>query len=65
MGFSVAQMVKNLPAGQVASARSLGQEDPLKKGMLPTLAFLPEEVHGLRSLEGYSPRNHKGLGTTE
>ena len=33
MGFSVAQMVKNLPAVQVTWAGSLGQEDPLKKGM--------------------------------
>ena len=29
----VAQMVKNLPAMQEAWVRSLGQEDPLEKGM--------------------------------
>ena len=29
----VAQMVKNLPAMQEARVRSLGQEDPLEKGM--------------------------------
>ena len=29
----VAQMVKNLPAGQETWVQSLGQEDPLEKGM--------------------------------
>ena len=29
----VAQMVKNLPAMQAARVQSLGQEDPLEKGM--------------------------------
>ena len=29
----VAQMVKNLPAMQETGVRSLGQEDPLEKGM--------------------------------
>ena len=29
----VAQMVKNLPAMQEIQVRSLGQEDPLEKGM--------------------------------
>ena len=29
----VAQMVKNLPAKQETRVRSLGQEDPLEKGM--------------------------------
>ena len=32
----------------------LGQEDPLEKGMQPTLVFLPGEVHGQRSLVAYS-----------
>ena len=31
--FPVAQMVKNLPAVQETGVRSLGQEDPLEKGM--------------------------------
>ena len=31
--FPVAQMVKNLPAMQETWVRSLGQEDPLAKGM--------------------------------
>ena len=29
----MAQMVKNLPAMQAARVQSLGQEDPLEKGM--------------------------------
>ena len=32
--FPVAQMVKNLPAMQETWVRSLGQEDPLEKGMV-------------------------------
>ena len=31
--FSVAQTVKNLPATQETQVQSLGQEDPLEKGM--------------------------------
>ena len=31
--FPVVQMVKNLPAMQETWVRSLGQEDPLEKGM--------------------------------
>ena len=31
--FPVVQMVKNLPARQETSVRSLGQEDPLEKEM--------------------------------
>ena len=54
-GLPVAQMVKNLPAMQEAAARSLGQEDPLEKGTQPTPVFLPGELHGQRSLAGYSP----------
>ena len=36
----VAQMVKNLPAMQETRIRSLVQEDPLEKGMLPTPGLL-------------------------
>ena len=31
--FLVAQVVKNLPAPQETQVQSLGQEDPLEKGM--------------------------------
>ena len=33
LGFQMAQMVKNLPAMQETKVWSLGQEDPLEKGM--------------------------------
>ena len=51
----VAQMVKNLPAMQETRIRSLVQEDPLEKGMLPTPVFLPGKFHGQRSLADCSP----------
>ena len=51
----VAQMVNNMPAMQETQVQSLGREDLLEKGMLPTPVFLPEESHGQRSLVGYSP----------
>ena len=36
----VARMVKNLPATQETQVRSLGQEDPLEKGMAPHSSIL-------------------------
>ena len=43
----VAQMVKNLPAMQETQLRSLGQEDPLEKGMATYSST--EEPGGLQS----------------
>ena len=40
--------------------RSLGWEDPLEKGMVPTPVFWPGEFHGL-----YSPWGHKELDMIE
>ena len=51
----VAQMAKNLPTMQEPWVLSLGQEDPLEKGMATPPVFLPGEFHGQRSLAGYSP----------
>ena len=51
----VAQSVKNLRAMQETRVQSLGWEDPLDKGMKPTLVFLPGEFHGQRRLAGCSP----------
>ena len=45
-------MVKNLPAMQETQAPSLGQEDPLEKGMAILSSILVGEVHGQRSLVG-------------
>ena len=58
-------MVKNLPAMWETQVRSLGREDPLEKGMLPTPVFLLGEFHGQRSLAGYSPWGRKESDTTE
>ena len=66
MGFPSDLEVKNPPAMQEMQVlRSLGQEDPLEKGMAPTPVFLPGEFHGQRSLVCYSPRGHKESDTTE
>ena len=46
----VAQLVKNLPAMRETWVRSLGWEDPLEKGRLPTPVFQPGEFHGLYSV---------------
>ena len=35
--------------------RSLGQEDPLEKGMATHSSILAWRIHGQRSLVGYSP----------
>ena len=43
----VAQLVKNPPAMQETWVWSLGWEDPLEKGMLPTPIFWPGEFRGL------------------
>ena len=45
--------------------QSLGQEDPLEKGMTTIPVFLPGEFHGQRSLVGYSLWGHKESDTTE
>ena len=57
---SLAQMVKNLSAMWETWVQSLGWEDPLEKGTLPTPVFWPGEFHGL-----YSPWGCKELDTTE
>ena len=54
--FLVAQTAKNLPAEQEAPVRSLGQEDPLEKGMATHSSILAwrisktEEPGGLQSM---------------
>ena len=48
------------------NAGDLGsREDLLGNRMSTHSRFLPEEFHGQRSLEGYSPRGCKDLDTTE
>ena len=60
----VAQMVKNLPAMQETWARSLGQEDPLEKGMATHSSILAWRI-SQRSLVGYILRGRKELDTNE
>ena len=53
----VAQMVKDLPAMQATQVRSLGQEDPLEKGMATHFSIVAwripwtEQLGGLQSME--------------
>ena len=61
----VAQTVKNLPALQDACLQSLGQEDPLEKGMATQIVSLPGKSYGQRRLEGCSPWCHKESDTNE
>ena len=61
----VAQMVQNLPAMHETPVHSLGQEDPLEKGMATHSSILPGESHGQRSLVGYSSWGPKESDTTE
>ena len=56
MDFPGGQMVKNLPAMQETQVQSLGQEDPLEKGMATHSSILAwripwtEEPGGLQSM---------------
>ena len=56
----VAQLVKNPPAIWETWVQSLGWEDPLEKGRLPTPVFWPGEFNGL-----YSPWVYKELDMTK
>ena len=53
----VAQKIQNLPARQETQVRSMGQEDPLEKGMATHSSILTwripwtEEPGGLQSME--------------
>ena len=71
----VVQVKKNLPAVQETQVRSLGQEDPLEKGMATHSSILAwripltEEPGGLQRVGhqyvNNSPWGHKELDTTE
>ena len=61
----VAQMVKNLPAMQETWVRSLGQEDPLEKGMAIHSSILAWWIPWTDKLAGYSPWGCKQSDTTE
>ena len=61
----VAQTVKNLPTMCETQIQSLGQEDPLKKGMATYSSVLAWRVHGQRCLVGPSPWGCRELDMTE
>ena len=55
MGFPGGSVIKNLSAMQETQVKSLGWEDPLEKKMANRSSILAWEIHGQRSLVGYSP----------
>ena len=57
--------MKNLPAVQETRVQSLGQEDPLEKGMATHSSILPWRTHEQRNLTSYSPWGRKELDKTE
>ena len=57
-------MVKNLPATQETWDRSLGQEDPLEKG-ITIHSSIAGRIPWKRSLAGSSPRSRKEADGTE
>ena len=61
-GFLGGSVVKNLPMQETQETRvlSLGQEEPREEEMAAHSSVLAGESHGQRSLEGYSPRGHRG-----
>ena len=56
----MAQLVKNPPAVWETWVQSVGWEDPLEKGRLPTPVVWPGEFHGL-----YGPWGRTESDTTE
>ena len=61
----MAQTVKNLPAMQKTWVRSLGQEDPLEKGIATHFSMLAWRIPIDRSLAGHGPWGSKESDTTE
>ena len=57
----MAPVVKNPPAraGDVREEVPSLRKIPWRKAWQPIPVFLPEESHGQRSLEGYSPQGRK------
>ena len=65
MGVSaslVALMVKNLPAMQETCVQSLGQEDPLEKGMATHSSILAWRIPGTEEPGGLQSRGSQGVG---
>ena len=54
-GFPGGSEVKKLPVMQETQVQSLGQKNPLEKGMATLSNILAWIIYGQRSLVGYSP----------
>ena len=61
----VARTIKNLPSMQESWIQFLSRDDSLEKGMATHSSILAGELHGQKSLAGYSPRDHKESDNTE
>ena len=61
----VAQIVKNPPMIQRPGFNPWVRKSPWRRERLPTPVFLLRELHGQRSLSGYSPWGFKELDKTE
>ena len=62
MGFPDAQMVKNLPAIQETQVLSLGQEDPLEKGMATHSSVIAWRILWTKEPSGLQPMWSKMVG---
>ena len=58
-------MTASMQEVQETWVSSLGEEDPVEKGMATHPVFLPGESHGRRSLVGHSPWDGKESDMTE
>ena len=61
----MSQTVKNLPAMLETCVQSLGQEDPLEKGIATHSSFLSWRIPWTESLVGCSPWGRQGLDTAQ
>ena len=61
----MAQMVKNLPAMQETRVRSLGQQDPLERGMATHSSILAWRIPRTEEPGGPQSMGHKESDTTE
>ena len=59
------QMVKNLPAKQETRGQSLGQDDPLEKGMATCFSILTWRIPWTEEPGGHQSMGHKQLDTPE
>ena len=63
--FPVAQVVKNLPAMQETRVQSLGQENPLEKGMANHSSILAWRIPWTEEPDGLQSMGCKESDTTE